>query len=181
MTTFADVKKNAKLPEKTVPLCLAGDLQAEFEELERQLQIERTRPDKQGATMASTGRSRAETELAQQIEALRERMQAATTVFRLRALPKKRWSDMIAQHKPRPEDKEAGLDHNGQTLPVAVVAACCIDPQMSIPEVEELVDEILTQGQWDDLYLTAFMLNRRNVDVPFSASASAILSSTGTS
>ncbi|MFC4006644.1 hypothetical protein ACFOY2_05390 [Nonomuraea purpurea] len=179
MATFADVKKKAKLPEKSVPLCLAGDLQAEFEELERQLQIERTRPDKPGATMAASGRSPAETELAQRIEALRERMQADTTVFRLRALPKKKWSDLVAAHKPRPEDKENGLDYNGDTLPVALVAACCVDPQMSVPEVEELVDEVLSQGQWDELYSGAFFLNRRKVDIPFSASASAILSSTG--
>lgn len=176
MATFADIKSKAKLPERLVPLYL-GALQAEFEDLERRLEEERAKPKPASGTLVGDRSSGEEVRLAEQIEELRQQMQADVTVFRLRALPKKRWSDLMAKHPPRPEDREEGNAYNMETAPISAVAACCVDPQMTIPEVEELVDEVLSQGQWDTLWSAAFYLNRRNFDVPSSAAASAILSS----
>jgi len=170
---FSDIKAKAKLPERSVPLCLTGDLQGQFEDLERQLDEVSARPG--GRTMA--GASEEETALAKRIEALRQQMADEVTVFRLRALPRGKWRDLMAEHPPRPEDKAEGSVCNLETGPIAAVAACCVDPQMSIPEVEELVDEILTQGQWDTLFQQVFLLNRVKHDVPSSSAASGILRS----
>ncbi|WP_326828674.1 hypothetical protein OIE13_22300 [Streptosporangium sp. NBC_01810] len=174
MSTFADIKSKARLPEKLVPLYL-GSLQAEFEDLERQLDEERAKPNP--GTLASAGRTPEEIKLAEAIEDLRQEMQADVTVFRLRALPKGKWTSLMAKHPPRTEDREEGNAYNMETGPIAAVAACCVDPQMSVPEVEELVDEMLTQGQWDALWSTVFYLNRRKFDVPSSVAASEILRS----
>lgn len=178
MATYAEIKSRAKRPEKVVTLCLTGDLQAEFEDLERRLIAEREKPATGGATIANSGYSAVEVDLARQIEELRELMKAEATPFRIRALSRKQFSDLTAKHSPRPEDKEAGFEYNQEEFPIALVSACCLDPQMSVADVEDLVDEVLTSGQWDELYSAVFFLNRRSYDVPFSGTASAILSST---
>lgn len=161
MTAFADIRAAAKLPEKTVPLCLRGDLQAEYEGLERDL-----RQAKSAASGTLAGTSEDAKAIEELMAGLREQMRANTQVFTLRALSKKRYSDLGAKHPPRDEDRMNRLDHNGDTFPVALIQACCIDPVMTLPEVEELCEEILTQGQWDTLFLAAFLLNRSDVEVP---------------
>ena len=161
MTTFDEIRALAKLPEKSVEVCFRGDLQAEYEGLERELRR---------AKAASLGTLAGTSEDAKAIEelmaGLREQMRESSRTFTLRALPKKRWSDLHAQHKPRDEDRANRLDYNGDTFPVAAVAACLIDPVLTVKEVEELVDEVLTQGQWDDLFLAVFLVNKANVEIP---------------
>lgn len=163
MTTFDEIKALAKLPEKSVPLCLRGDLQAEYEELERQFNVIQA-AGRRGGTLAG---SAAESQpLRAKMDALRDQMQDSTKAFTLRALTKRRWSDLAAANPPRDEDKAAGLDYHGERFTVAAVQACCIDPAMTIPEVEQLCDEVLTQGQWDELFAETMWLNRRTVEVP---------------
>lgn len=161
MTTFADIKAAAKLPEKSVEVCLRGDLQAEYEGLERDLK--RAKAASVGTLAGSNEDAKAIEEL---MAGLREQMRESTYVFTLRALPKKKWSDLHAQHGPRDEDRSNRLDYHGDDFPLAAVQACCIDPVMSVKEVEELCDEVLTQGQWDSLFIAAFLLNKGDVEVP---------------
>jgi hypothetical protein len=173
MADINEILGQVRLPEKTVPLCLRADLQSEWEDLERQLRQAQQKPGNDSLA-GNNGEVR---DIAELMESLREQMQEHIVDFKLRALPKKKWSDLHAQHKPRQEDKDGGLDYNGETFPVAALAACCYDPAMTVEQAEQLVDTI-SQGQWDELYLGVFMLNRGRVDVPFSASASGILSAT---
>lgn len=163
MTTFEEIKALSKLPEKAVPLCLRGDLQSQYEELEREFRVIEG-AGRRGGTLAG---SVAETQpIKEKMDALRQEMQAATKAFTLRGLTKRRWSDLAAAHPPRDMDKAAGLDYHGETFTVAAVQACCIDPAMTVKEVEELCDEVLTQGQWDTLFAETMWLNRRTVEVP---------------
>ncbi len=161
MTTFDEIKSLAKLPEKSVDVCLRGDLQAEYESLERDLK--RAKAASVGTLAGTNDEAKAIEEL---MAELRTKMRDATRTFVLRALPKKKWSDLHAQHKARDEDRMNRLDYNNETFPVAAVQACLIDPVLTLKEVEELVDELLTQGQWDDLFLAAFLLNKGSVEVP---------------
>jgi hypothetical protein len=81
MTDIKSMLNGARLPERTVPICLRGDLVAEHEELERQLEEANRRASD---SLAGNGAG----ELADRIEALQEEMRAATVTFRVRALPK---------------------------------------------------------------------------------------------
>ncbi len=168
MTTFDDVLKAAKPPERTVPLCLAGDLQAEFETLERRLRESREADD---GTLAGGTR-----QLAESIQDVRGRMRDHTITFRVRALPRSKWSDLMAQHPPR-KDRDDG-DVNWDTFPVAAIAACCVEPELTAEQSRQLADETLTQGQFDALFIAVRTVNvSGGADVPFSAAASAVLAS----
>lgn len=172
-SAIADIIGQVKRPEKTVPICLAGDMQAEFEDLERDLQIARDRPA--DGTLAG-GANPLATQIAQQIMELRERMREHTTVFRFRGLPRKEYSDLLAQCPPSDEEKEKGADVDWDLFPVRLVAACCVSHEMTEDDAGKLAD-VLTQAQWESLYVAAFAVNKRDVDVPFSYAASAILQS----
>lgn len=178
MANIEDIIASARLPETTVPLCMRGDLQATFEELERELEEARAADD--GGTLASGGRAR---EVAEQIEALRAEMSAHTHVFRFRALPRPTYSDLLAQHRPRKNRTDGGedeIDVNLDTFPTSLIAACCVDPPMSHEQASKL-SAVVTNAQWDALFRGAFVVNRMTVDVPKSWAASEILASTAPS
>lgn len=165
---------DAKPAERTVPLCLRGDLVAKFEELERQLEQARKNA---GDSLAGGG---AVVSISQQIEQLRETMQAATRTFRLRALPRKRWRQLVAAHPPRRGDdgkvvESDAIGVNADTYFDAMVRACTVEPQLSDEQWVRLLDEVLSDRQFDELSNTAWALNRHDVAVPTSRAASRIL------
>ncbi|MGW4406514.1 hypothetical protein ACWEJ6_20970 [Nonomuraea sp. NPDC004702] len=169
-----DFLDGLKLPETEVPICLRGDLQARFEELERDLEAARRKPESD--SLASSGSEARR--LAGEIEALRAEMQEHVRVFLLRALPRKEWSDLLKEHKPRKQDAPA--DFNRDTFPVAALAACSVKPRINEDQAGKIVDRI-TQGQWSSLWNAILELNGGSGEVPFSYAASAILSNTSAS
>jgi hypothetical protein len=168
-----DFLDGLKLPETEVPICMRGDLQARFEELERDLEAARRAPEPD-----SLGDVSDSIRIAQQVEALRAEMQQHVRYFLLRAKPRKEWSDLVKEHKPRKQDAPA--DFNRETFPVAALAACCVRPSLSEEQAGRVVDHV-TQGQWSTLWTAIMELNGGSGDVPFSYAASAILSNTKTS
>lgn len=163
-----DVIGAAHLPEKTIPLTLRGDLQARWEELERRRQ---TAQDAEGDSLAGSGEAR---ELAEEMDAIAAEMRESQVVFLFRGLGTRAYSDLLAAHRV-PEDKRTddtdGIDW--QTWPAALIAASAVDPAMTVEQAEKLCEKI-TNGQWDELFATAFQVNRSKVNVPFSLGASAI-------
>lgn len=176
MLDIDEVIASAKLPEKTISLCLRGDLQAEWEDLERQLRAEEEADD--DAVLAGNAEARG---LAEQMEKLAATMREREVVFRFRGLSAKAYSDLMVRHRA-PEDKrdEAvdGLDWD--TYPTALIAACAVEPRMTLAQAEQLNDKV-SHRQWDDLFATALACNRSQVSVPFSLSASAIRAATAPS
>jgi hypothetical protein len=168
MADIEEILAGAKLPERTVPLCLRGDLQAEFEDLERKLAAAEAADD---GTLAGNPAAR---EIAELMETLRAQMREHERVFRLRAIDAKAYSNLIAEHPPTDEQRQQGQDTNWQTFPAALIAACAIDPEMTVEQAEQLSGTV-AYSQWDALFAAAYALNRRAVDIPFSVTASAIL------
>jgi hypothetical protein len=169
-----DIIAGAKLPETTVPICLRGDLQAEFEDLERQLNAAREADT--ADSLAAGGHAR---KIAQQIEALGAQMREHEVTFRFRALPQRAYSDLTDEHPPRKDrkDKDDEFDVNWDTFPTALIAACAIEPTITEAKAERLRD-VITHQQWDDLFAGAFSVNRSKISVPKSVAASAILAAT---
>lgn len=179
MSDFKKLLADARLPERTVPVCLRGDLTAEWEDLDRQL------TEAQRATTGSIedGGSAA---IAERMEALRVEMRDHTYTFRLRGLPKRQYRELKAAHPPRKDDEtgeirsedvylDADLDGLGEPL----LRACLVDPVLDDGDWSDLLDK-LTDRQYGDLVGTAIYVNRGGVDIPFSHAVSNLLSSSAT-
>ncbi|MGC5033082.1 hypothetical protein [Micromonospora sp. DT229] len=178
MTDFKSRLANAKLPERTVPICLRGDLVAEFEDLERQLTE---------ALQASTDslEKAAPEGIAERMEQLRQEMRDETEIFRLRAMPRPRWRAFIAEHPPRKgedgevDERDRATGVNMDTFYEALIQESVIAPVIDAEDWPVLI-EALTSRQFDELADAAWGLNRREVDIPFSPAASRMIRGSGT-
>jgi hypothetical protein len=167
-----DVFADARLPTRSVPLCLRGDLIAEWQDLDRRFKQAEQAADED--TLASKNSAEA-IELSKQMEDLEEQMRAATRTFRLQGLPGSEWRDLLNAHPPREGDeKDAQVEFNRKTFGVAALAACCVMPKMTVAQAEKLIDGPLTDGQWNTLFAQVYQMHTGTVDVPFSFAASAI-------
>lgn len=167
MADIEEILAGARMPERTIPLCLRGDLQAEFEDLERQLRKAELDADD---SLAAGSEARAIAEL---IEAVRQQMAEHTQVFRVRGIDSEAYSDLLAKHKPTDEQRREGYDLNMVTFPAELVAACAVDPAMTLEQAQRL-SRAISHRQWEDLFNAALACNRQAVEVPFSLAASAI-------
>jgi len=156
--------EQAHRPERTVEVCLRGDLRAEFELLEEQLVEAEKKPRE---SLSDPGPAL----IADQIEALREQMKSATIRIRLRAMPRREWATLVAEHPPRPDAAEdKGRLINMSSFFDAAVPKCIVDPDLSPTQFDRMVDAI-SNGQWSELANAAWLVNTGTVDVPFSRAA----------
>jgi len=160
--------------ERTVPLCMRGDLLARLQELQRDLD-ETNQQRKATASLASGSRSR---ELAEQIEACRQEMAEHTVVFRLRAMGGRKGSafrDLQLAHPPRDGvGRDVKYGFNEEIFFDALIRSCVVDPVLDEEDWANL-DE-LSDAQWQILAGAAWAVNAADVDIPFSLSASRALS-----
>jgi hypothetical protein len=170
-----DIIRGGSLPTKSVTVCLHADLQAEYEDLERSLQEELTKPRD---SLAAGGSAAA---ISERLQILEQQMRDHTVAFRFRALSRPKWKALLASHPPR-KAEDGGLDErdkyigvNTETFFEAMIRACCTAPDLPEDVWRLLLDERLTARQFDDLSNAAWALNRSDVDVPFSRAASRIL------
>jgi hypothetical protein len=165
---IAEILKKAKPPERVVELCLDADLAAEHDDLNRQLsESHRTG----AATMAAAGEAAT---LARRIRDLEDRMQASVVTFRMRGLSAFRYQEWLEANPGRDGKQER---FNPVTAVVPLIAACCVDPAMTVDEAQQLVD-VLGTGQTDRLFGAALEATEGAGAVPFSVAASATLRAT---
>ncbi|MET7395624.1 hypothetical protein ABZS66_19250 [Dactylosporangium sp. NPDC005572] len=168
MADFAELLGQARLPERTVSVCLRGDLVAELEELDRQFDEAEQAPAGDGRLTSGAARRR----IAEQAAELREQMQQSTVALRLRALARRSWDALVKAHPPLEGNQEhAALGYNSDTFFEALVRASIIDPVITAEQWNQVLD-VLTARQWRTIVGAAQALNVRDVDVPFSRAAS---------
>ena len=169
LKNFKAMMAEARLPERTVQICLRGDLVADHEAAERELE----RAEKAAITsLAGNGTA----EIADRIQALEEQMREHTYAFRLRAMPKPKFRAIVAAHPSRRDDEGRVIDAdrlgvNSETFFDALILTCLVDPELTAEEFGELAD-VLTENQYDHLSTAAWNLNKDEVDIPFSLAAS---------
>lgn len=165
----------AKKPETKVPLCLRSDLQAEWERLEQELRDEE---EAEPATLAKAVSKRSK-ELAVEIRALEEQMKAATLTVTLRAMERAPWKELLSAHPPRKDvPTDWGMGYNPETMFDDLIGKTLVDPVLDEERLGKLLDG-LTAGQYDKLSDAAWKLNKSDVSVPFSPTASRIAASSG--
>lgn len=174
MDNLSERLRAARLPERTVAICLRGDLVAEFEDLERRYAEATQRP----ATSLADGGEGAE--IAGRMEAIRQEMQSEMLTLRLRALPRRRWSELIVEHPARRDEsgklneEDEAFGYNAATFFEALIRESAVDPQLTDENWADL-DAVLTDSGFNQLANAAVILNRRGVDIPFSFAASRAL------
>lgn len=197
----------ARRPSRSLPLCLRGDLQARWDDLERQLDT----ATKVGAgSLGGDGR----VQIAREMEQLRAEMEEHTLTVVVQALPHLDYRKLEQQHPPRKaptkapkaprddaddeqvasyqaalavheeatagaqQDKLAGV--NTSSFYLALIRACLVEPDLDDDAVDALL-AVLTNRQFDELAGLALTINRGEVSVPFSPTASRLARSSSES
>lgn len=173
---FARLLGTAKLPEKTVEICLRGDLLADFDDADRELEKAQKRSRDSLAGGGDLGT------LVERIEALQAEIVENSWTFRLRALPRRDFRALVGAHPPRVVQEDGGEEHidtrdmyvgvNTDTFYEGLIRAALVDPELDDEQWAQLVEK-LTDRQFDNLSDAAWSLNRTDAD-PFSRAASRI-------
>lgn len=114
-------------------------------------------------------------DIARQIEALQDEMEAAKVEFKFKAIGKKAWADLLAQHPPLKEHKELRVDHNPETFPIAAIAASCIKPDGVDEDFVRRLEAVLTDPQFTVIWRACIDANIGGVESPKSLAAGQIL------
>lgn len=167
MTDFEAVKSRATLPTRTVSLCLAGELVEKITQLERRLA--------EAKPPTNLGEASPKRIIAEQIGAVQEQMRESTVDFHLRALGARKWAKFWASMPTRAENEAADVwDERIFPFYAEMVSLSCVDPVMSVEQVEELV-EVLHSSAWNRLANGCLSLNMGEVDIPNSAAVSELI------
>lgn len=155
----------ATLPQTSVELCLDGALADEVEALEAA--IAKARQVAKEANSLSAGGDIQP--LQEQLDKLRDRAKDTTVRFVVRAVGRKRMTELLAAHPPRKDKaKDTLIGANEDTLSEALIREGLVEPELSGEQLRALVDEHLSEGQYKELANAAYFANRRSVSVPFS-------------
>jgi hypothetical protein len=156
----------ARRPETTVPLCMRGDLQAAWEQLDRDFDT----ADKEITEEVTNGGSSVRAvKIAQQMAEIEQEMRTSTVIFTLRGLSRTRWKELVEAHPPVEGEDEGEV--NEESFVTAMIAECCVEPMMTIEQAGRLRDEV-TDGQWQELATASWQLNKSMIGIPFSLAAS---------
>lgn len=158
---------------RTVRVCSRGDLASRHEALVADLQ--------QVAMRESSLAGNADAErISAEIVAVQEEMEGAVLDVTVKALSRNGWIDLLAAHPPSREDARKGESADPRTFPIAAVAACAVEPDISRSQAEALA-EALPPGEWQKLWLAVVALNTAETTVPKLQAATDILQANGRS
>lgn len=174
MTSIKDRLAAAKLPERSLQVCLRGDLRAEFDALELQLRDARQ----------SSGRKRMSerpeaAQIAEKMATLQDEMADAMLDLTVRALPRREWQRLYREHPPepdRPGDVAVGVALDD--FMAVVVPLCVVEPVLDAEDWARL-DETLASADYDRIFNAVWEVNRSGVDVPKSQLASLVMNEGG--
>jgi hypothetical protein len=166
-SSIEEILARAKPREKTVMVCLAGDLAGEAERLQDELSRVSEDWEPEDLTAVHPGRT-----IAEQLKTVHAQVREAEEPFTMRYIGDRAYSDLMAAH-PAESDQEA---FNSVTFPRALVAASCIQPKMSEEQVIELF-EVINEGEIKKLFDAAWDVHNASDVIPFSLAASALLAS----
>jgi hypothetical protein len=161
-STYKDMRAKAKLPEGTVEVCFRGDLVAEFQALERDLE----QAPKTDSLESGEGAIR------ERMDAIRAEMRENSYPVRLRGLPGPKYRALTEAHPPRRDGEGKIVDDDGiykvneKTFFPALLRLSVIDPELVTQADWDDFESSLSDYQWSELTGTAYMLNRGPVAIP---------------
>lgn len=171
MADITEVLAQVVRAQRSVPICVRGDLVEKARELHEEYaaallyDADHNEPDTAPA-------------VAELIEAAQAEAEAATVTFTVGAVPANVWRRLVAEHPPTDDDLD-GWRWNLETFPPAALAAACLDPVMDEVQADALADA-LSDAQWEKLWNAVLAVNLAD-DLPKFASATAAPATSGTS
>lgn len=89
--------------------------------------------------------------------------------LKYQAIGSKAYDKLVSQHPPKNEQRAEGAAFNIDTFAPALIAACCVEPEMSREDAQGIWDsEEWSRGDLMVLFRNAVELNNRGIDIPFS-------------
>jgi hypothetical protein len=147
---------------RTVEVCTRADLADEYGTLDAR--IKKARAD--GAD--SLAGSPELPEMIARLDELRDEMRAASITFKLRALPRREYTQVVAQNPPREGEKaDALLGMNIDEVIEQLIRRGTEEPELDAADWEVLLGEALNQATYAQLTDAAWSLNTRDVTTPF--------------
>ncbi len=168
-----DLIATAQPRTQLVRICARGDLVAKHAEAVAVMQSALGSDD----TLAGSDESR---DAAEAVVAVEAEMEAATVTFTVGSVSRHKWANLLAKYPPSAQDRRAGHDHDPEKFPVAAVAECVIDPDLSPLQAQQLAD-VLPPGEWNKLWIAALTLNITGTPAPKLAAATELLQANGQS
>lgn len=90
-----------------------------------------------------------------------------------RGIPAHEYDRLISRFPPRPKDKKQGYGYNPDKFGPNLIAATCIEPEMSVEDAEDIwTSENWNRGERMLLLMTAIEVCTVGLNVPFKRSAS---------
>lgn len=186
MGSYKQKNADAQRAQRSIRICLRGDLVADWEAADRELT--RAREEQRGGDSKEGGSLG---ELVEKVRALEAEMQEHADEWVLRAMPRHAFRALVSAHPPRtdedgetvPEDRMTQV--NRVTFFPALIRASVVTPELDDEDWawllgdDEAEDGVLTDRQFGDLEDVAWFLNRGEVEVPFSHAASLATRDTG--
>lgn len=163
----------AQRPRRSIALCLRGDLVAEYEDLDRQRE-EAEKTDTGDSLASGSGTA----VIAARMDAVREEMKASTILVAMEAMTRRDFLKLCSLHPVRrdedgtPNREDIGLGVNVETIWGPLIRACWVDPVVDKARLTKLLDDKLSDSQYNGLANLAWLVNRGDVDIPFSYAAS---------
>ncbi|WP_432114014.1 hypothetical protein [Streptomyces sp. S1] len=167
--SIEDILKRATPRERTVKVCIRGDLAGRVQSLTEQLSTVSEEWQPSDISEEHPGRR-----IAAELKAAREEARSAEVPFTVRYIGDRAYSDLIAEH---PSDNANEL-FKLETFTPALIAAACTDPVMTLGQVKELF-EVINEGEIKKLFEAAWDVHHSSDVVPFSLAASALLAGLG--
>lgn len=161
MIEIGDIRAKFAARHKSVTLIADGTLLERHEQAVAELEA----AEKVAASsLGGNPQARALAEIVREVE---EQLAASTVTFRFRGLGRNSFNRLLTEHPGEP-----GKPYNPDTFPIALIAACSLDPVMTVDEVTDLGD-VINDGQFDALFGACWDACREVPDgVPFSGLAS---------
>lgn len=172
--TFAEKLAQARPSERTVTVCLRGDLAERYEQIGDEF-TEAAGEDAKDSRL----NNKALATLGKQLDELKAEMLTHSQEFTVRALPvvgdgdkTVTYLDLMSRHparvdaagKPHPKDRGS---LNMDTFPRALVRHSVVSPQMTEDEFNQLM-AVLNHRQFEKLMHAAFAVNGRDASIPTS-------------
>lgn len=163
-----DLIATAKPRTAEVTVCGRGDLVASHRDLVNEMK-DAVSED----TSLEGSDDEARRVIAEQIVAVEAEMETSRVTIQVRSIAG-RWADLLRDNPPTGDQRLLGYDNNPDTFQPAAIAACAIEPTISVEQARKM-REVLDEGEWGHLYSVVQTLNRSRTPNPKLPAATELL------